>query len=301
MNGLLSPFRQLIEHKLWPFALLLVAALVAVPVVLSKDAEVPAPAPAATAGAAAALASQSPTQPIVSLGEPAERESRRRVLGARKNPFQPVKVKKPSIASSAPTTTQVPAPQTTTGSGAPATSRPPLGGLTPPVRVTPPVVVRPRPVPVTAPVTTRALYRVKVRIQQSGGQPDTRVINRLTGLPAMSNARAQFLGLRDKYRKAVFLVRAGQLVLGDGFCRPSPQDCKAVELREDETAFLVDGDDTFVITVVNIGRKTTTSVAKALAQRSVIARGGRDLLRTFFSRLGGYRYSRASGSLRLID
>ncbi len=38
MNGLADPFKQLVERKLWPIALLLVAALVAVPMLLKEDA-----------------------------------------------------------------------------------------------------------------------------------------------------------------------------------------------------------------------------------------------------------------------
>ena len=48
MNNLADPFKQLVERKLWPIALLLVAALVAIPMLLGKDADAPLPAPSGT-------------------------------------------------------------------------------------------------------------------------------------------------------------------------------------------------------------------------------------------------------------
>ena len=41
MNLITEPFRGLVRKKLWPVALLLVAALVAVPFTLAKEPEVP--------------------------------------------------------------------------------------------------------------------------------------------------------------------------------------------------------------------------------------------------------------------
>ena len=60
------PFRQLVERRLWPLAVLLVAALVAVPMLLSKEPATPVAAVTATAAGA-----QGDTQPIVSVGDPA--------------------------------------------------------------------------------------------------------------------------------------------------------------------------------------------------------------------------------------
>ena len=62
-----DPFKQLVERKLWPIALLLVAALVAVPFLLSKPAE-DTPLPPSTT---AALGADS-TESVVSLGEPSD-------------------------------------------------------------------------------------------------------------------------------------------------------------------------------------------------------------------------------------
>ncbi|MEA3166071.1 MAG: hypothetical protein QOJ26_940, partial [Thermoplasmata archaeon] len=52
MNALSMPFRQLVDRKLWPLAILLIAALVAVPMLLAKD-DAATPLPPAGLGAQA--------------------------------------------------------------------------------------------------------------------------------------------------------------------------------------------------------------------------------------------------------
>ena len=43
MNALATPFRQMVDRKLWPLAILLIAAIAAVPMLLKKEQSVPAP------------------------------------------------------------------------------------------------------------------------------------------------------------------------------------------------------------------------------------------------------------------
>ena len=43
MNVVTNTWRQLVRNKLWPVAVLLLAALVAVPVLLAREPEAPAP------------------------------------------------------------------------------------------------------------------------------------------------------------------------------------------------------------------------------------------------------------------
>jgi hypothetical protein len=52
MNAILEPFKSLWKRKLWPVAVLLVGALVAVPMVLAKE-PTPAPAPASCSSSCA--------------------------------------------------------------------------------------------------------------------------------------------------------------------------------------------------------------------------------------------------------
>src|SRR4051812_25861167 len=84
MNAILEPFKSLWKRKLWPVAVLLVGALVAVPMLLASE-PTPAPAPAV----AHAKADEGLPATFVASADPAEEGDRRRVLGNPKDPFAP--------------------------------------------------------------------------------------------------------------------------------------------------------------------------------------------------------------------
>jgi hypothetical protein len=85
MKLLTDAWRQLVQRRLWPVALLLLGALVAVPFVLGKSPEPVAPAPAPAAGNVNASAASA--DPIVSMASAEDSSSTRRSLGACHNPF----------------------------------------------------------------------------------------------------------------------------------------------------------------------------------------------------------------------
>ena len=93
LSSVTTPLRgvwdDLVERRLWPLALALVVALVAVPVILSKPAKQAAPlppAPAATGSASAAVA----FQPAVTAEGRKSSEIRKNLRHfKRKNPFTP--------------------------------------------------------------------------------------------------------------------------------------------------------------------------------------------------------------------
>ena len=109
MSVITDTWRFLKERKLWPLAILLIVAAVAVPQLLASEptaAPVP-PAAVVKSDSASVLA----TEPIVAPAEDADRSGRRQVLGSRKNPFKPQatptpipKPKETSPAAEAPTT-----------------------------------------------------------------------------------------------------------------------------------------------------------------------------------------------------
>ena len=85
MNAVNTIWRQLVRSKLWPVALLLLAALVAIPMLLAREPATPEPiAPVAVN----TEADDSIAEPIVAKVTPEDRSRRRRVLGVRKDPFQ---------------------------------------------------------------------------------------------------------------------------------------------------------------------------------------------------------------------
>ena len=111
MNAVTTIWRQLVRNKLWPVAVLLLAALVAVPTLLAREPAVPE---AITPVAVTTEADDSIAEPIVAKITPEDRDRRRRVLGVRKDPFKPAPVKKPKAVEQpdAPDQSQPNAPST---------------------------------------------------------------------------------------------------------------------------------------------------------------------------------------------
>src|SRR5690349_22580206 len=95
MNLITDTWRGLIQRKLWPVALLLVGALVAVPLLLAKTPEVE---PAPPANAVAAAEEGIPATFVTSAADEESGEDttgkRRRTLGASKDPFEPAPLPK---------------------------------------------------------------------------------------------------------------------------------------------------------------------------------------------------------------
>ena len=87
MSVINDTWRFLVQRRLWPVAILLIAAAVAVPMLLSEEPAAPAPAPAVAVKSdkEAVLA----TEPIVAQAGDGDRSGRRQVLGSRKDPFKP--------------------------------------------------------------------------------------------------------------------------------------------------------------------------------------------------------------------
>ncbi len=294
-----NPFKQLVERRLWPVALLLVAALVAVPVLLSKPAgDTPLP-PSTTA----ALADDA-TESVVSLGEPTTREDVRAVLGARKDPFRPAqmhRVETPDDGLTDPgTSTEVAGGDdspSTTGGGEPS---PPSTPVDPnPDPVTEPAY-EPTPEPTIDPVKTYDLYSLQVRFGLVDGELVTREVKRLTGLPGGTNPAALYLGLSENRENAVFLIDAGTEVVGDGKCDPSPENCQTLVMEPGETVFLTRGENQWELDLIDIRISETTDAAAARASRVTVAKGGRRALR-HFNGSGGYRYSKATGTVRKLN
>ncbi len=284
MNALGDPFRQLMERKLWPIALVLVAALVAVPLLLSKPADKTASLPASTADIPDG---QGTTDSIVSVGDAEKRDRVRAVLGDRKDPFRPaqlLRVKKDASQEAAAAATTVNA-----GSGADSGSSDTATGGTTPVAT-----------PTPTPAPTFELYSLKVRFGSAAGGLKTREVKRLTGLPGGANPAALYLGLRDDHKSAVFIIDAGVQVLGDGHCEPAPDDCQTLTLKKGETEFLTRGETQYELDLVDIHVKKTTDAKAAKASRTAVAADGRTKLKGLIGRIGALRYDAAAGALKKI-
>jgi hypothetical protein len=218
---------DLVDKRLWPVALALALALVAIPVLLLKPAASPAAAgaPGADAGPAhrvtdpAAIAAARPGGPVT---------------GKVKNPFaqQHAPKPKPAVASSG-----SPGPGTV-GSGGdsggglssiPSTGGSSGGGSSGGGSV---VVAPPRPAPKPA---ADGEPRLKVRFGRTDGKSRVRTLAPGAPLPSRANPVLVFVEVRGG--RAEFLVSSDATPEGDGRCEPSKAVCAQLFLRAGHTHF----------------------------------------------------------------
>ncbi len=226
MTVVTNTWQQLVRRRLWPLALLLVAALAAVPFVLASEPE-PLPAPVVSAPAVSADDEDAFAEPVVAKAEATDRSRRRRVLGIRKDPFKPAPVKKAKAATTT-TTTTTPDPTPTTGTAPGSTPGTGGTGYTPPVA---PPVSEPKPkAPPAGSIT--------IRFGDATGEDLPKgVLEKLAPLPDDEEALIVYLGLSKDGKRAKFLVDASLTPTGDGSCKPHTYSCETIELRKGETEF----------------------------------------------------------------
>jgi hypothetical protein len=263
MNLITDTFRGLVQRKLWPVALALVCALVAVPVLLTK-APVAAPASSPNTKKTEALPAT-----FVSAAEGTEitedAEERRRVLGDLKDPFEPAplkKVKKKKQAASEKTEKTEKAepadePKTETKTGGDPSGGAGGGGV-------PPVA------PAPTPTATVPQYSIKVRFGAvaESGDLESKTVERLTVLPDEEAPVLIYRGVEDGGKVAVFEITGVVDAQGDGKCEPTPEECQYLKLRAGETEFITitetgtEADAQYQLDLVKIYKKDT-KVAKS--------------------------------------
>ncbi len=275
-QGVIADLRA---RKLLPVAILLAAALVAVPVLLSRSSE-----PVAVEAAA-------PVEPVDTAGLPGPAEA----LGERslvtlgfgsssdlgsfdaRDPFKPLhaldagdSVEGPSVAF-APGTGTVGAPAG--ASGADVGSGPATGGSPSPAPDTggDGGGEAPAPAPTPTPVPERRFtYAVDVTFDGPEGAPRTfRNLPRLSMLPNEAAPVLIFLGVGANANDVVFLVdstlRASSE--GEGTCSPSLENCATISIEPGEQqVFLDDKDRRYVLRVDQI-REVPLATARQARER----------------------------------
>jgi hypothetical protein len=299
MSVLKDTLRFLVQRKLWPVAILLIAAAVAVPMLLTE--EPPAPATDAVVAVKSDQKAVLATEPIVALAQDGDRSGRRRVLGSPKDPFKPqvtpTPVPKPKAVQ--PVAEQAPAKgDAPTVGGSPA----PAGGT---------------PVPPTLPAKPKKTYELNeltVRFGSSGDtQPPRKDVKRLQALPSSDEPVLIYLGLLDDEKTAVFLLDSGVLAQGDGTCMPTRTTCETIHIKVGETEFfdvVTEGEDgaegseaQFQLDVLAIRKTTTTNAKKAKRSLARVSKSGRKIVR---ARVAGdgplrYRFDAKSGRLEKLS
>jgi hypothetical protein len=305
MKPLENAWNGLLQRKLLPLAILLLAAIVAIPFLLSKD---PEPLPAASASPSAAAGSKSAdsiAKPVVSQVDANAPATRRRVLGYKKNPFAPAPAPKAKKSDEA----ETPAADTTTGGA--TTDKPadsdsgtaPSGGA-PAAPVAPVMPVTP-----AEPQEKQELYSVTVRFGDSESDSlKTTVLPRLKPLPSAADPVLVYLGPGDGGKTAVFMVNETIDPVGDGECKPSPANCETLHMRPGDTQFLDVLDDQGEVTaqyqldLVKI-KTSKAGASKAAAARAKISKAGLSVLRARQAAAGPlrYRYEAKSGLVRKLN
>jgi hypothetical protein len=264
MTFLRNIWADLVEKRLWPVAVVLLAGTIAVPVVFGKKAvDEPLP-PAPVAGASAAG-----SDALVALDTSAGKV-RVSKTAVNRNPFKQLFVPKPQEED---TTQEAPATKSADSgsSGSQGSGSGDSGGTQ-----TTPQDTKPEKKP------SLASYKVTLRFGQAGSMRTIRNIARLTPLPSVSDPFFVFLGVRDKGARVVFLISSDVTATGDGTCRPRKSNCETIELGEGDTEFFdlktETGTEQYQMDIVRISKTTATSAGAAAKARARTSRAGAALL-----------------------
>lgn len=263
MNLITDTWRGLVRRKLWPVALLLVAALVAVPLTLAKTPEVTvAPTPAnAVASTDDGITATYVTSAAEEEATDEESGKRRRTLGKVKDPFEPAplpKSKKKSTKKASSDASSEKDSTTTSDSGS-------TGGTTAPTE--PVATPEPTATPIPAPANS---IRVRFsRTEETGSEVgEPRTVERLEVLPDEEHPVLVYRGVENNGKVAIFELTGNVTVEGDGACEPTPENCQYLKLRAKETVFITvtdTGEDTdaqYQLDLVKINAKSKASASK---------------------------------------
>jgi hypothetical protein len=301
MNQLKNIGSDLLEKKLWPLAVLLVVALVALPFVIGRGGADPLP-PAPVTPTTNVTAADGSKAEVTVQEVPAATAERNR-SGKVRDPF--VKVIKPVTP---PTASASPSPSTPSNATPPSSPSPGGGSgstgtpTTPPATGTgSPTTPAPKPAPKPDPLDT---YRLRLAFGNTDNH--TRVMDdvaRLTPLPSAENPFFVFLGVLSENQKAVFLVSSDAKVTGDGTCKPNKDTCETVELAQGETEYF---DITtpggravqYVMHVRKIERRPASEAGTARASTARASAAGQDILRAAADAAVGPKSRTHAGMLR---
>jgi hypothetical protein len=298
IQGIVADFRT---KRLWPVALALVAALIAVPVLLSNSSNTSSPVaglpqPGATGPAATAL-------PAVSVSST---PTYSRLPGRGRDPFaQPRQTA--SKTSATPTTAATASSGTSgsTGSGTSTTSGG-AGASTTSTTTGTPTATIPTGTPHPAPtgLTASQAYHVTISITNSAGGVDTiDPLQRLSILPSQRRPMLVELGVLKGGQRVLFAVQPRTVLSGPGTCTPGPIDCEILSLGQDQIEGLAVRSSTGTVpvalfAVTGIKADQLASAAAADQARRAASAAGRNLLSSSTSSaLSLFRYDPSLGAV----
>jgi hypothetical protein len=290
MSFLRNVLHDLIEKRLWPVAIALVVALIAVPIVLggsSSDAETGTEVAVVPATNGLANHRDVARADVVSLEEQAAGKVQR--SGKVRDPFvqhhMPKKVDEASVAKAVKAVTDALSGSSTAASDTGGTSDTSAAKDTAPSTTD---TKKDTSKDTKTESTSVDTYRVKLKFGESGAEKTYSNVARLTPLPSSDNPFFVYLGLKDDQKTAIFLVDADAVPTGDGTCQPSEDVCEQIELKAGDVEFfdLQSGTAGVVqyqleLTSISKGKAATTaSAARAHTRES---KAGREYLRQIVS------------------
>ncbi len=296
MNTLRNIWADLVEKRLWPVAVLLIAAVVAVPVVLAKSPASDAiPTPVADAVLASAHKDKTTIVTLDTAPEVRKHDGRGR------DPFIQPKGSTPQKAQALQSST------TTDASSAGA------GGDTAGGTGTPTTDVKPKTPAKSKPKASAPAYVADLRFGQADSMKTLRNVARLTPLPSASSPFFVFLGVKEDGKTLVFLVSSDAVATGDGKCKPSSKECETIELKAGDTEFFdltTDaGVSQYQMDIIKIKKTSASSASKSsksakLARRAnaKASKADRRILRKVVDGrsthlMGAYRWAPEQGTL----
>ena len=297
MNALPEPLRQvardLVDKKLWPIAVLLLAAIIAVPLLIgssSGDAGAPAPVAAVAPGPA-------DSRSLITVVDQAETGKDR--PGDLEDPIYD------------PPEAPADAPGAAGAAGSTGAAKP---GVDPTVTPEKPISPEPPtptttptdPAPTVTPATEGTYYRTVVR-WYSGDAGKARPLSRLTPFgPAADPVAALYLGVtRSQDSYAVFLLGSHVTSQGDGKCED--ENCRVIGLKRGDKQTVTYQSSSgevrrYELEVVSV-RKVTTDADEAREMRTKVHPEGRDVMRGMWQdeqtadALGPVQYDKDKGLL----
>jgi hypothetical protein len=299
MTDLKQIVAELREKRLWPVALALLVALVAVPVLLSKS---PSQTPVAALPQSAATAAPPATAvPAVSVQTAATRSN---LKGRGHDPFRQQKL--PTAGPKATTTT---APSTGTAAapaggstasagtgaaGSGSTSTGSSGGS---------------PTSGTLPRVLYYRFATSLSFGRVGGHRRAiKDVNKFTPLPSAANPVAVFLGLRNDARTAVFLLSSSASATGKGTCHPSRWSCTFLYVQVGQRELLLTQGEfghiaQYELDLTRIHPVPTGAPTSATAASTHVSSAGRQIIRRAAKSLPALRsltYSTKTGLMRFM-
>ena len=284
MNVLQAIINDLREKRLWPIALALVAAIVAVPVLLASSAK-PAAIPATRGGPP-----PSPQATALSAVNVESAPSHSRLTDSARDPFVQ-QASATGASASAHAGSGASGGATASAGAAGATKAASNAGSSAPSSSTASsTTTATTETPTNAPATGQSgrpgryfFYSADLAFGRSG--TDLRVyrnVARLTPLPSAANPTVVFLGVKDGGKAAVFMVWSLSALSGDGSCMPSRTECSFLRLRPGQRETIKAPDSqgvlsTYTLKLAAIHVRSTTSLAEAKAANARQSSAGRHI------------------------